>query len=312
VKLSERLGFPLLGRPLGARLRTPALVRWLAERWQFDEHSVPAHPYRIALEECERRPDDLPRMDGAPLEVRLPELTLPWWNHGACWQTGGEGAGVATRFEEGEAEIRVWGGNAPSPDLFAALYLAMNEALRASGLVPLHAAVVVRGEEATALVAPSGTGKSTTMLRLVEIGWAPLAEDLAWLDPATLEIHGWDRGIRLWPETIEHALPHLAGAPWTTDPDGKRFLRYDALGVPRTAAARLTRLVRLERGGEGATQLEPLPAREAVRTLWEATGVPLLSTTRDALARRIPALLGRVAFGRLRLGGIAEVHRVLL
>lgn len=304
AKRPEQLGFPLLGRPLGARLRTPAIVGWLAERWRFDEHDVPAHPFRITLEECERRPGDLPRMDGAPLEVRLPDVSLPWWNCGACWRTGGEEAGVAARFEEGEAEIRVWGGGAPSPDLFAALYLAMNEALRASGLVPLHAAVVARGEEAVALVAPSGTGKSTTLLRLLEGGWAPLAEDLAWLDPATLEVYGWDRGIRLWPETIEHVLPHLAAAPWTTDPDGKRFLRYDALGVPRTAEARLTRLVRLERGGEGASQLEPLPAREAVRTLWEATGVPLLSTTRDALAR--------VAFGRLRLGGVAEVHRVLL
>lgn len=395
----------LLGRPLRARLLTPALVQWLRERWLFEEHQLPAHPYRIALEESLHRPHDLPHPEGEPVTVHLPGFELAWWNNGGWWQTGApaggvaksppggtaaekaagngigvpgkevaaaatdkdaarggitrEPAGVAARFNPDGADIRAWG--ELQSHHFAALYLALNEALRASGLIPLHAAVVVRKGEATALVAPSGTGKTTTLLRLLAAGWTPLAEDLSWLDPDSLTVYGWDRGIRLWQETIDRFLPHLMDAPWTTDPDGKRFLAYENLGLPGTADApiesaappeprafhaRLTRIVRLEReraeisvettsstsppalarhfrelpipnprGRPGLpplpepnqtdcstpAELAPLPPHEAIRTLWETTGVPLLASTRAALAHRIPTLLTRVTCSTLSL-----------
>lgn len=333
------VGFSLLGRPLRARLHTPALARWLHERWLFEEHELPAHPYRIDLEESRHRPDELPRAHGDPVAASLPGIELAWWNSGGWWQTAGEIPGVAARFGENGAQILVWG--EPKPHQFAALYLALIEALRASGLIPLHAAVVVRDGEATALTARSGTGKTTTLLRLLAAGWTPLAEDLAWLDPDSLTLYGWDRGIRLWQETIDRFLPQLAGAPWTTDPDGKRFLGYRDLaplsmgGVQlegaeapslRVSSARLTRIVRLERGAASpevaatrpggavtrqlallsetllAAEQTPLQPHVAARTLWEATGVPLLSSTRAGLSGRIPELLRQVEFSRLILG----------
>lgn len=350
------LDFPLLGRPLTARLRTPALARWLDERWNFEEHDLPPVPYRIDLVESELRPGDLPPAEGEPIRVPLPGLELTWRNDGTWWQTetgaesgrsaGRHPTGLAARFAPGRAEIFTWG--EPPPTHFAALYLALSEALRASGLIPLHAAVVVRDGEAIALTARSGTGKTTTLLRLLAAGWTPLAEDLAWLDPDSLKLYGWDRGIRLWQETIDRFLPHLADAPWTTDPDGKRFLGYRDLAPlnragaqvegaapssSRVSSARLTRIVRLERGArstEGASTLpgstatrpgaavtrqmdllsetllaaEPTPLlpHDAVRTLWEATGVPLLPATRSGLTARIPGLLRRVEFSRLVLG----------
>jgi hypothetical protein len=323
---AELLEFPLLGRSLQARVLSPALAGWLAERWHFPEHDGAGHPYRITLAERRDRPATLPTPAGEPVVAELPEMTLHWWNQGSCWQMGDREAGVAAYFEPGEARIEVWGAAYP------ALYLALNEALRASGLIPLHAAILVRDGVATALVAPSGTGKSTTLLRALATGYTPIAEDLAWLDPDSLEVHGWDRGIRLWPDTIERFLPHLAGAPWTTDTDGKLFLDYAALGIPRLPGARLSRVIRLERDvarpavaaathpgrGLGAMALGPLvlgstvlgplaleaaqlPRHEAVRTLWEATGVPLLPATRADLARRLPGLLGRLEFGRVEL-----------
>jgi hypothetical protein len=312
---AETLDFPLLGRPLCARILTPALAEWLTARWHFPEHEVAGHPYRVTLTERSRHPSSLPTPSGEPVIAALPEITLHWWNHGTCWLTGDRDAGVAAHFEPGKARSEVWGALAPA--LFPALYLALNEARRASGLVPLHAAILVRDGAATALVAPSGTGKSTTLLRALAAGYTPIAEDLGWLDPDSLVVHGWDRGIRLWPDTIERFLPHLAGAPWTTDADGKLFLDYTALGIPRLPGAKLCRVVRLERNidrpsmpasphaghGLGPLALEPtqLPSHEAVRTLWEATGVPLLPATRADLARRIPGLLGQLDFGRLEL-----------
>lgn len=328
---AELFDFPLLGRSLHARVLSPALAGWLAERRHFPEHNAAGHPYRITLTESSHRPSTLPTPSGEPVAAELPEITLHWWNQGSCWQTGDREAGVAAHFEPGEARIEVWGSS------FPALYLALNEALRASGLIPLHAAILVRDGVATALVAPSGTGKSTTLLRALAAGYTPVAEDLAWLDPDSLEVHGWDRGIRLWPETIERFLPHLAGAPWSTDTDGKLFLDYTALGIERLPGARLSRVIRLERNvarpavaaqsrtGRGPGTMElgamapgamapgamelgplaleptPLPRHEAVRTLWEATGVPLLPATRADLARRIPGLLGRLEFGRVEL-----------
>jgi hypothetical protein len=385
----EELDLTLLGRELRARLHTPALARWLRTRWLFEEHQLTAHPYRISLEESLHRPPDLPRAEGEPIVIRLPGIELAWWEDGVWWQTGGEiatpaevagaaaggadaeiaavyspevaagtvqkAAGVAVRFGTDQAEIRVWG--RLQPHHLAALYLALSEALRASGLIPMHAAVVVRNDEATALAAPSGTGKTTTLLRLLAAGWTPLAEDLAWLDPDSLTLFGWDRGIRLWPEAIERFLPHLADAPWTTDPDGKLFLSYQDLGLQCAPSARLTRVVRLERtkhtdrgsctaGVERAEGIEsgehgedtmnlarttsstpspapglallstptlaPLPPHEAIRTLWEATGVPLLPTTRAALARRLPEFLGRLGFARLPLDGVAAPNPIKL
>jgi hypothetical protein len=327
----EPLEFALIGRPLRARLRTPALRDWLVDRWQFDGHEVAPHPYRITIDEESHPPADLPAphagagVAGAEAVVaELPGIRLHWWHQEPWWWMGAEG-GVAIRFDPDEARIRVWNAGAAPPDLTAALYLALNEALRASGLIPLHAAVVINGSDAVAIVAPSGTGKTTTLLRLLSAGWAPLAEDLSWLDPESFTLYGWDRGIRLWPPSLETFFPHLASAPWRPDPDGKLFLDYDALGAPRVPQARLTRIIRLARqtndrlanadplaprptteptppqGDQPGASLTRLSSGESVRVFWEATGVPMLPATRAALAGRLPEILKAIPFWRLEL-----------
>lgn len=328
----EPLEFPLIGRRLRARLRTPALHDWLVDRWQFEGHRAAPHPYRITLDEERHLPADLPAphpgAGGAGAEAfaaELPGIRLRWWQREPWWWMGGEEGGLTIRFDPDGARIRIWNAGAASPDLTAALYLALNEALRASGLIPLHAAVVVNDSDAVALIAPSGTGKTTTLLRLLTAGWAPLAEDLSWLDPESLTLYGWDRGIRLWPPSIETFFPHLASAPWRTDPDGKLFLAYDALGAPRVPQARLARIIRLARrtndrranadplaphategaalprGDQPGTSLTRLSPQESVRVFWEATGVPMLPATRAAVAGRLPEILRTIPFWRLEL-----------
>lgn len=285
------------------------MLAWLDRQWRRDEHAARPHAYSVELVE-EAGPVGVgaaPEVWGVPCReagwqpelVRLPDdIDLTWAWRGDEWVWSGGEARVHLRLAGDGARIRFRFG----ADVFPALYVAVSEALRASGLVPLHAAVVVRGGVATALAAPSGTGKTTTLVRLLGRGWSPLAEDLSWLDPGTGTLYGWDRGLRLWSDGLARLGAELAAAPWTTDPDGKRFLDWAALGVPRVQSARLARVVLLQRDAVRPTGLEPLSPREAVRVLWEATGVPLSAGVRATVNESVTRLVREFEFHRLWLG----------
>lgn len=293
---------PVLGRTLRTLGAPPELERWLYEHWHFPEHAVEAHPFAVVIEASDTPAE---RVAGTTRRVRLHgDLELDWRTEGARWQTGTEASGVELVLGCTEARIRTWGLSPRGDrDLYAALYLAICETLRASGLLSLHAAVVVREGNATALAGRSGVGKSTTFLRAIRGGWQPLAEDLSWLDPQSMTVYGWDRGVRLWPEGWERLGQEATGAePWETDPDGKLFLPYERLGTPPTRMATLTRLAALQRTPGEPSRWEPLPPRAAVRELWEATGVPLTPAVRTLAARHTPLLLSQLDLQRLYLG----------
>ena len=323
-------GFSILGRPLVARVRTPSLASWLSRQWSFPEHALTPVPYAIHLEEVDAPPEPLV---GTPVSVPLHRMTLSALagDGGDVWYFGGERTGVRLRIGEAESHIAVWGvaSGKDSGATFAALFVSVAESLRASGLLPLHAAVAVHGGRATALSGPSGVGKSTTLWRLMCSGWAPLAEDFAWLDPATRLVYGWDRGLRLWPETRERFVPEVPVEDFRTDADGKLFLAYERLPLPHSVvrSGTLARLAVLARGAESGadsgseggsesgveggatghasgplTALAPLSRPEAVRAWWETIGLPLSPAMRDRVAMEIATLVQRVDAVRLPLG----------
>lgn len=289
------------------------MLAWLDRQWRRDGHAAPPHAYAVELVEeagpggVGAAPEGLgvPGRDAGwePELVRLPEdIDLTWARRGDEWVWTGGKEWVHLRLSRDGARIRFRFGT----DVFPALYVAVSEALRASGLLPLHVAVVVRDGVATALAAPSGTGKTTTLVRLLGRGWSPLAEDLSWLDPGTGMLYGWDRGLRLWSDGLARLGPELAVARWSTDTDGKRFLEWAALGVPRVPSARLARVVLLQRDAVRPTGLERLSPREAVRVLWEATGVPLSADARAMVNGSVTRLLRELEFHRLWLGPDSE------
>jgi len=292
----------ILGRPVRAALRTPALAEWFREHWHHPAHAPSAHPFTVDLKELE--PPVAVQMTGAPTVTAMPGFRLEWWRAGEDWHAGGPAAGVRLRLMNDGAEIHAWCATGRSDAVRGALYMATCEALRASGLLPLHAAVAVPpgGDAAIALVGASGAGKSTTLLRLAAAGWTPLAEDLSWLDPADGMLYGWDRGVRLWPGTADTFAPWLADAAWREEADGKRFLPWSALGAPERRAAPLAALAVLERDSTAASVWERLTPRDAVRLLWEATGVPLSPQGRRAAESAAARSLARVSPWRLRLG----------
>ncbi len=67
----------------------------------------------------------------------------------------------------------------------------------------VHAAVVERGGKALILPAPPGSGKSTLCAALVSRGWRLLSDELAMLDPVTLDLHPFPRPVSLKNRSID-------------------------------------------------------------------------------------------------------------
>ena len=295
--MPEALVFPILGRSFRAQAADGPLMDWLLEHWCFEEHDAAAHPFRIVLE----RIPPPGKLEGEPVSARLPDVTLPALRVGsASWVLGDRRAGVRLVLEACSAGIELWQ-DPPDRLPHAALFLALSESLRWSGLLPLHASIASSRSNVTAFLGARGAGKSTTLLQAVRVGCRPIAEDFAWLDPETLSVYGWDRGVHLHPESLDGPAREFASLGWGPAVDGKLFLPFDRLGTT-VRQGTLTRLVALEPAYDAASRWEPLPPREAVRALWESLGVPLSDLSRDAAAARIPEILTRLATARLLLG----------
>lgn len=299
---SAALDFSILGRPFRATGLTSALADWLEAHWHFREHVVAPHAHAITLNVSDG-PPSRSGLDGDPVEVTIQGTTLQWRSVGDRWWLSMPNGGLCLALAPSSSRIEAWGQwvDEGAPAFYVGLYIALTECLRASGLLPLHAAAVARGGTATLFLGQSGTGKSTTVLRAALEGWTPLAEDMVWLDPGTLFVAGWDRGIRLWPEGRDRFASSLARAPWRPDIDGKLVLDYSAFGGAASRSGTLARLVVLAREASHESGSEPVASRDMVRAMWEATGVPLAAETRAWVARVIPEVMSRVECQRLWL-----------
>jgi hypothetical protein len=300
VRLAD-LSFPLLLLSLEATGLDPRLAAWLREYWHFPIDLRPAERGVLRLNTIESPgPSDFDALpwDG---QASLPGIALPCAHHdGAVW-IGGPASGVRLVQCDGDIELDIWGPAHSGGNLYAALFLALAEAVRWTGLVPLHAAIVARDGEATALLGRSGTGKSTTLLRATELGWSVLAEDFAWLEPQTGTVYGWDRGVHVWPDTLRCVVPQFAGYLWSEVHGGKLFLPFERLAASTMTSARLTRIMMLQREGQ-STQFDAASTGDVARALWECTGVPLTSASRAATAAVIARLLRGTEFRVLTIG----------
>lgn len=294
----------VLGHRLVVSHPTPILEAWLRAGWEFPEQAplALASPRTVNMELLEKAPAGFPTtLPASPLHLELGPLVgeLPLRTEGEVYWLGDETAGVRLELRDNGAAINVWGA---SPLLLPAVQVALIETLRASGFVLFHAAAAVRAGDVTLFLGPSGTGKTTTLLRVLEAGWQAVAEDLAWLDPRDLRVYGWDRGLHVLPDTAQHLLayrPDLKLGEAGTD--GKFSVPYEALGNPR-GHGQLRRIVALERMPEQSTAWTLLTPLKTGLALWRATGVPLSSRAQEALAVLVPRLVHEVESMRLVLG----------
>jgi len=310
TKSPSSIELSILGHRCRATNAPPAIEAWLRHCWQstrpawsdaaIDATFLTTPPWTRAptYEDV-----DITALDGA---------TLSWLRHGPrCWSTRNASAGVELTLFGHRACIRAWDAEwskLPRADratsTLLALHVAMCEALRGRGLVPLHAAVIARGGRATALVGRAGVGKSSTLIAALEAGWAPIAEDFAWLDPVTRQVFAWsgERGVRLRPDGLRRVPSSWSSAAWREERDGKLLLAYNQIPLPRLESAELTRIALIDRDASRATAFEPMSAREAARAFWESAGVPLCRLNREVFARRVPTLISDLEWMRLTLG----------
>ena len=296
----------MLGVPCRLIDLPAALEQWIRRHWGDGCPIDAPNDFRIDVAGVTSEPR-APAHAFAASQTALDGASLTWLRHAERWWSMGHAAsGVSLRLFDRRARIRVWTDDDVriEPTTLLALHVAFCEALRARGFVPLHAAVAVRDGRATAFLGPSGAGKSTMLLGAIDDGWLPLAEDFAWLDPATCRVHAWrgEVGVRLDHAGLNRLGARARSGAWRPRPDGKLELAFDEAADERPMSAELTRIVLLTRGDSRDSTMHPISPRAAVRAIWESAGVPLCRLNCEAFAARVPALMARLEWRRLTLG----------
>jgi hypothetical protein len=298
--------FKILGRSLSLTGTMDAsLEAALRSRWDFPEYTRADHPFKLEIS-CSETPPTV-----FPTDVTASVLELPSGNlecrhlEPIIWlgdaRSGARLSLLGPRLQQG-TDVAAWGLQAKDADV---LHIAIAEGLRASGLISLHASIATRDGQAIAFLGPSGRGKTTTLLRALAAGFQPVCEDFAWCDPDSLEVFGFDRGLRLLPDTAKHFEAQFGIAPsiWQVD---KWFVPYSSLNLQRQATTRPLTVLRtvalLERDPERPTGFEPLSKREAALAFWEASGMPLSRQIQERVSKRISSMVSRLEGRRLRLG----------
>jgi hypothetical protein len=182
-----------------------------------------------------------------------------------------------------------------------ALMVAMLEALRVTGLIPLHASIAANDGEATAFIGASGRGKTTTLITALTRGFTPICEDFALLEPISHQVFGLDRGLRCLPDTFERLRAHFPHLEDQQIVRGKRFVPYESI-APRAWSANLKRFWMLERDLNAPTRIEPLPPSQRVMALFTASGAPLLEAGREFTSSQFSRLSRELEIQRLWLG----------
>ncbi|GGO39195.1 hypothetical protein [Deinococcus humi] len=209
----------------------------------------------------------------APVEVMVARMPLPVRVRGdELW------LGEALHLEVQGGDVCLTLGNHPVPA--EAWFLAWTEAHRAGGWLPLHSAVLMQGEQAVGLTGVSGAGKSTAALRLAGLGVTILSEDQAWVRPEDQRVVGFDQHLRAFDDSVRTFAPHLLSQAAGHDAYGKLLLPLTHPGAQATLQSLLV------------FGLSPEPSlAERIRALWDATGVPLTQTGRQATASGVGVLL---------------------
>jgi hypothetical protein len=158
---------------------------WLRRSRQTNASGVPT-PYRVGLDVLGMRFSL--ESDDDRWSNFIAELWEPFIAHDR--PVGRESTVEARRRQDGWRLdfFGEWSIEATDPWVLASEFRngLVGRALKGANVVALHAAALGHGDSAVLLVGPSGVGKTTLTLRLLEAGWSYLTDDLAIVTPAGL------------------------------------------------------------------------------------------------------------------------------
>ena len=292
--------FSILGRSFRATGADAALEAMLRLRYDFPEYRLPEHSFQIELEVLSQSPTEFPGT--APSDhVQMFSGPLAIWNNDPVFWLGSSGTGGQIEMLEAGVKLDLWGS---SDSRFEIAMIGLAEGLRASGLISLHTSMPARDGRALALLGPSGRGKTTSLIRALSSGLQPVCEDFAWCEPSTARVYGFDRGLRLLPDTAK-LFEQLFGLQASQIQGGEQqgdkwFVPYSSFTERQSAT--LAALVLLERQPELPTAWLEVAPRAAALALWEASGMPLSDPVRQRTSQEIGRLARTLPAYTLRLG----------
>jgi hypothetical protein len=282
--------FHVLGHPL--LLNVPAdAADWIMRLWPATSRRRGGRPIRFQTGEV-KWDEQAPTQEICVFEQRI---DIQVTSDGFILRLG---TGLLqTHIEESRVTITLCGA---ITSMAMPIWIAVGESIRLDGLIPFHASAPAREGRCAMLIAPSKTGKSTTLVTAALAGYLPVGEDMIWVDPATREVHTSDGEIRLWPDSMQRFSAHFPTA--TQRPDGKYRIPLETLPGYPAGDSKLCRIVVLRRDLTRASTWESLPQLELVRALWEATGVPITDKARKTVEAAIESLIRDMPFCKLTIG----------
>lgn len=306
-------------QPVEIVVHDETIASWLDREWPFGREgppfSTPGPIMSITIRSDDARPlGGLPTGDSLPGASDTRHLRIDgreFWVWESLREISQTSDTCAVRTFVDETDVTIIAHGSPFT-AWAALANAFHEAIALSGVVPFHAAAVHRpallGEPSQTwmILGPSGRGKTTTVLRAIRAGWVPVAEDVCWLNPGTLEVIGSDTtlGVRSPSLGVLHdALPAtrelLGRAPTST----KLLVPWCDLGGIREPVT-VTHVVELQHGPHGKVGLTDSTGLRTVMALYEAGGIPRTDRARTNLAGAIGRLAESTRPATLTLGGV--------
>ena len=158
--------------------------------------------------------------------------------------------------------------------------------LRLSHFFQVHAGTVVREGRARLIVGPPESGKTSLSLALALHGWSLFGDEVALLEPASLQVRAYRRDLILRPGTRALLMPDLPPVPEFKWVAGDCYFPPRLLGVPPAPdPADLSGLIFPVLRLGARVEWAPLGLAEAARRLleqslnlgdWGAAGVELV------------------------------------
>jgi len=180
-------------------------------------------------------------------------------------------------------------------------------------VVSLHAACVERDSAGILLCGSSGSGKSTLSVACARAGFTFLSDDCTWIltETDTPVAIGKPHQARLRADAARH-FPELEGFSTRALPNGKLSMEVPTsrlAGVKTAPRVEVSRLVFLDREGQGAARLESMASDEAAALLLQ--DLPSYGPEVNAVHERTIGMLAGLPAWRLTYSTLDDAIRLL-